>query len=211
MLFLFCPICIIPKIALGSRRNMTQRQTFPLKTELPSLNSLEKFQLHVSVSKCVIWSCPIVRKTPSKSPWLLQQTSWVRQVRPRVQDLVLLGCYCIQESRMWDLPWPFALKQEAGTLQEDILHRQWVQTRSPAQAVSSGTASCVLWAARQGSLSLAEWERAGAPWCWQPQLGVSILQGCSNSFRHSHWREKPRAQDLETEFRLSRFSESKSF
>lgn len=120
------------KIALGSRRNMTQRQTFPLKTQLPSLSSLEKFQPHISLSKGFIWGCPIGRKTSSKSLWPLQQTSWVRQVRHRVQDFALLGCYCIQESRMWDLPWP--LKQEAGTLQGDILH-----TQSPAQAVSAGS------------------------------------------------------------------------
>lgn len=128
-----CSFCFVfsflynSKIALGSRRNMTQRQTFPLKAQLPSLNSSEKFQLHVSLSKGFIWSSPIVWKTPPKRLWPLQQTSWVRQVRHRVQDFVLLGCYFIQESRMWDLPWPFALKQE--TLQDDIL----------AQAVSLDT------------------------------------------------------------------------
>lgn len=149
------------------------------------------------MSKGFIWSCPIVRKTPSKSLWPLQQTSWVRQVRPRVQDFVLLGCYCFQESRMWDFPWPSALQQGAGTLQDDF----------SAQAVSSGTnpsTESVFWhslchlgcpAAGTARLHL-KWERAGAARCRDPQLGVSIPQGCMNSFRHSHWRKNPECRIL---------------
>lgn len=108
------------KIAIGSRKKTQLKdRLFLLRPNFLPLTVGRNFS-YTSLSRGFIWSSPIVRKTPQP----LQQTSWVRQVSHRVQDLVALGWYFIQESGMWNLPLPFTLKEEARTPQDNILAQE---------------------------------------------------------------------------------------
>lgn len=164
---------------------MTQRQTFPLKTQLPSLNSLEKFQLHVSVSKGFIWSCPIVRKNPIKKP--VASTADILSQAGQAQSSGFCSFRMLLFPRKQDVRLTLAFCSSARGFS--------------AQAVSSDTnpnTGSVLWhslchlgcPAAATARPHLKWGRAGAAQCRHPQLGVSVLQGWINSFRQSHWRKK---------------------